>query len=56
MAKQLHVRLEDSLFESLSEYANHNGVSVNDFIAGSIMQSLSNQSQVGEKRIHYLRL
>lgn len=50
MAKQLHVRLEDSLFESLSEYANHNGVSVNDFIAGSIMQLLSNQSQVGEKK------
>lgn len=50
MAKQLHVRLEDSLFESLSEYANHNGLSVNDFIAGSIMQSLSNQSQVGEKK------
>lgn len=50
MAKQLHVRLEDSLFESLSEYANHNGVSVNDFIAGSIMQSLSNQSQVGGKK------
>lgn len=50
MAKQLHVRLEDSLFESLSEYTNHNGLSVNDFIAGSIMQSLSNQSQVGEKK------
>lgn len=50
MAKQLHVRLEDSLFESLSEYANHNGLSVNDFIAGSIMQSLSNQSQVGGKK------
>lgn len=45
MAKQIHVRLEDSLFESLSEYVNSNGTSVNDFIASSIMQSLSNQMQ-----------
>ena len=45
MAKQIHVRLEDSLFESLSEYVNSTGTSVNDFIASSIMQSLSNQTQ-----------
>lgn len=46
MAKQIHVRLEDSLFESLSEYVTNNGTSVNDFIASSIMQALSNQMQV----------
>ncbi len=45
MAKQIHVRLEDSLFESLSEYTTNNGTSVNDFIASSIMQALSNQMQ-----------
>ena len=46
MAKQIHVRLEDSLFESLSEYTNTNKISVNDFIVSSIMQSLSNQMQI----------
>lgn len=50
MAKQIHLRLEDSLFETLSEYISNNGLSVNDFIASSIMQSLSNQSQPGEKK------
>ena len=45
MAKQIHVRLEDSLFESLAEYAAKSGVSVNDFISSSIMQSLSSQMQ-----------
>ena len=45
MAKQIHLRLEDSLFEALAEYTAKNGVSVNDFISNSIMQSLSNQLQ-----------
>ncbi len=50
MAKQIHIRLEDGLFETLSEYTSSNGISVNDFIASSIMQSLSYQSQLGEKK------
>ncbi len=45
MAKQIHVRLEDSLFESLAEYVAKSGISVNEFISSSIMQSLSNQMQ-----------
>ena len=45
MAKQIHLRLEDSLFEALAEYTAKNGVSANDFISSSIMQSLSNQLQ-----------
>lgn len=49
MAKQLHVRLEDSLFESLSAYTANNGISMNNFITDSIMQGLSNQMQA-EKR------
>ena len=48
MAKQIHVRLEDSLFESLSEYTNTNKISINDFIASSIMQSLSTQMQISK--------
>lgn len=49
MAKQIHVRLEDSLFESLSAYTANNGISMNNFITDSIMQGLSNQMQA-EKR------
>ncbi len=45
VSKQIHVRLDDSLFEALSEYTDKFGLSVNDFIASSIMQTLSNQAQ-----------
>ena len=45
MAKQLHIRLEDSLFEALSEYTETTGKSVQDVISGSIMQMLSSQTQ-----------
>ena len=45
MAKQIHVRLEDSLFDLLSEYVNSTGLSVNNFISSAIMQSLSNHLQ-----------
>lgn len=45
MAKQIHLRLDDNLFEALSDHALQTGVSVNDFILSSIMQSLSNQMQ-----------
>lgn len=45
MSKQIHVRLDDSLFQALSEYAERSGLSVNDFISSSIMQALSNQMQ-----------
>lgn len=45
MPKQVHVRLEDNLFESLSEYTSSIGTTVSDFITSSIMQSLSNQTQ-----------
>lgn len=44
MSKQIHIRLEDSLFQALSEYTERSGLSVNDFISGSIMQALSNQT------------
>lgn len=50
MAKQIHVRLDDSLFQTLSEYTATSGMSVNDFVSGSIMQTLSNQTQNTEKK------
>lgn len=49
MAKQLHIRLDDSLFEALSEYTDASGQSVQDVISSSIMQMLSNQAQGSEK-------
>ena len=48
MAKQIHLRLDDSLFEALSDYTVSTGTSLNDFISSSIMQSLSNQLQAGK--------
>jgi len=53
MAKQLHIRLEDSLFEALSEYTESSGLSVQDVISSSIMQLLSNQTQTTEKEISF---
>ena len=53
MAKQIHVRLEDSLFETLSDYLYENEISANDYITGLIMQSLSNQNQLAEKNADF---
>ena len=50
MAKQIHIRLEDSLFEALSEYTDVSGQSVQDVISSSIMQMLSNQMQAEESK------
>lgn len=49
MAKQLHVRLDDNLFETLSEHASNAGVSINDFISNSIMQTISSQANTDKK-------
>ncbi len=48
MAKQLHIRLEDTLFKALSKYTNTSGQSVQDVISSSIMQLLSNHTQLAE--------
>ena len=45
MTKQLHIRLEDSLFDSLTEYSEISGKSIQEVISSSIMQLLSNQTQ-----------
>ena len=50
MAKQLHIRLEDSLFEALSEYTDASGQSVQDVISSSIMQMLSSQTQTDQDK------
>lgn len=50
MTKQLHIRLEDSLFKALSDYSDTSGQSVQDVISSSIMQLLSNQAQSEENK------
>lgn len=40
MAKQIHIRLEDTLYEALATYTETSGQSVQDFVAGAIMQML----------------
>lgn len=50
MAKQLHIRLDDSLFETLSCYSETSGKSVQDIISSSVMQMLSNQVQSKDKK------
>lgn len=44
MAKQVHVRLEDYVYEALSQYATESGQSVQDCISGSIIQELSRKN------------
>lgn len=59
MAKQIHVRLDDSLFQTLTERTTASGISVNDFISSSIMQALSNQAQnerPGESKFTFIDL
>ena len=45
MPKQIHIRLDDGLFEMLSDYTNKTGQSVQDVISGAVMQMLSSQHQ-----------
>ena len=40
MAKQIHIRLEDTLYEALATYTEISGQSVQDFVAGAVMQML----------------
>ena len=50
MAKQLHIRLEDPLFEALSDYTDNCGQSIQDVVSSSIMQFLGNQAKTTEKK------
>ena len=43
MSKQIHVRMDDSLYEALSEYTGTTGQSVQDCISFALMQMLGRQ-------------
>ena len=36
MAKQIHIRLEDTLYEALAEYTEQTGETVQDCISGAV--------------------
>lgn len=50
MAKQIHFRLEDSVIDALTSYTEATGQSVQDAIAGAVMQMLSNQAQSSDDK------
>ena len=45
MAKQIHHRMEDSMYEALAKYAGDNGMSIQDAISQAVAQMLSKPSQ-----------
>lgn len=45
MAKQVHLRLDDSVYEALAAYNEKNNLSVQDSISSAIIQFLSRQTQ-----------
>lgn len=46
MAKQIHVRLDDTLFEALSEYTELSGQSVQDCVSGAVKRMLNKKNTV----------
>lgn len=47
--KQIHVRLDDSVIEALTNYTEKHAISINDFIVNAIMQSLTNHFRQDKK-------
>ena len=45
MAKQLHIRLDDAVYEALSDYNDENSSSVQDSVSSAIMQFLKSQNR-----------
>ena len=48
MTKQLHLRLDDSIYDALVEYNEETGTSVQDSISSAIMQYLKAQNKVSK--------
>jgi len=46
MAKQVHIRLDDTIYEALAEYTDEAGQTVQDCVSGAIRQFLNRQKQV----------
>lgn len=53
MAKQVHIRLDDTVYEVLSEYSDESGQTVQDCVSGAIMQFLNRQKQVVSQKANF---
>lgn len=45
MAKQIHTRLEDVVYDALTDYTNKSGLSVQDCVSDAVIQFLSRQNK-----------
>ena len=55
MSKQIHARLDDSVYDALSTYAVKSGQSIQDAISISIMQMLSNASRNSDHKTAFFK-
>ena len=49
MSRQIHIRLEDSVFDALSAYAGELGQSVQECVTGALIQMLNRQKKFEER-------
>ena len=49
MSRQIHIRLEDSVFDALSAYAGELGQSVQECVTGALIQMLNRQEKFEER-------
>lgn len=45
MSKQIHLRIDDCVYEALSDYTSKNGLSFQDGVSGAIVQMLNKQNK-----------
>ena len=50
MAKQIHQRMEENMYEALAKYAEDNGMSVQDSISQAVAQMLNKQAQTATEQ------
>lgn len=53
MAKQIHIRLEDSVYDALSEYTVGTGQSVQDCVSGALLQMLKRQKSESDENASF---
>jgi len=50
VAKQVHIRLDDAVYEALTGYNDENNTSVQDAVSSAIIQFLKQQNKVNDKK------
>lgn len=53
MSKQIHIRLEDSVYDALSEYTVGTGQSVQDCVSGALLQMLKRQKSESDENASF---